>query len=293
MTRAELDQLRREQWRVNGAPVVTFEDTRGLVDSVGLCLMFPQKPPVLLPTLIGAVAGTDQNLPSPKQAFADPRTQQAAGLMHRLVRERAAFVSNLFPDNPLLLSPAVFPYFYALLAERGGGREENSQLARLAWAAFERRGPLTVEQLREQLGAEISIAAIERALGELWMRMRIMPVDRNGSVQWDSLQRWAPQTIKHAAHVSVAAALSALISQYVLAAVAADPQEIADFFSHLSPRSKVNESVNALLAAREFTLVNVGQRAMVQVAPVRAPQQRPPARPRPPRHSRQEKHRPQ
>jgi hypothetical protein len=51
--------------------------------------------------------------------------------------------------------------------------------------------------------------------------------------------------------------------------VAADPKEVEDFFSSLVPRSKVKESVNALLASREVSFVNVGHRALLQVTPAR------------------------
>jgi hypothetical protein len=44
------------------------------------------------------------------------------------------------------------------------------------------------------------------------------------------------------------------------------------------PRSRVKEAVKVLLAAREFTLVHVGHRALVQVAPPRA-EPRPSRRP--------------
>jgi hypothetical protein len=41
---------------------------------------------------------------------------------------------------------------------------------------------------------------------------------------------------------------------------------VEEFFGHMAPKSRVKESINALLAARELSFVNVGKKSMVQVA---------------------------
>jgi hypothetical protein len=61
-------------------------------------------------------------------------------------------------------------------------------------------------------------------------------------------------------------ALSALISKYLDSVIAAEQSEVEDFFSNLVARSKVNEAVKALLAAREFSYVHVGGKPMLQIA---------------------------
>ena len=280
MTEQELGKLRRDKWRTNGMPVSTFEDAHAFVDSVGICLMYPLKPPVLLPSFVAATIGDDRALPTAKQAFADDRAQHATDFIHRLVADHKAFESNVFAENSLLLSPTVFPYFYVLAAERstGASREPLSQLASLAWKEME-GAPQTRQSLREKLGAELSIAAIERALGELWMRLRILPIERDGEQVWDTTERWAPDVVKESMRVPVAVALSALISQYLEAVVAADSREVEDFFSYFAPRSKVKEAVNALLAAREFVFINVGHRSLLQMSPTAPSAPREPRRP--------------
>src|SRR5581483_7690302 len=111
MTDQELDQLRREKWHVNGNPVRTLDDARAFIDSVGFCLMYPLKQPILLPTFLGAWAGSDEKLPTQQHAFADPRAQEATELMVRLLRERAAFEANVFEENnAFLVASSVFPY---------------------------------------------------------------------------------------------------------------------------------------------------------------------------------------
>src|SRR5579862_9804373 len=119
MTDPELQQLRRERWRLDGKPIRTIEQARTFLEDVGFCLMFPQRPPLLVPTFIGAFVGSGDRLPGWQHAFADPRAAEATELMVRLLRERTAFEANPFDENNgLLVSASAFPYFYALVGER-------------------------------------------------------------------------------------------------------------------------------------------------------------------------------
>src|SRR5215469_7477984 len=123
MSPDELMQLRREKWHLNGNAVRTLEDARGFIESVGFCLMFPIEFPVLVPTLIGAWTGSDEQLPTQKLAYKDPRTRDATALTVRLLRDKSAYEANLFDENnALLLAASVFPYFYALVGERNPRR---------------------------------------------------------------------------------------------------------------------------------------------------------------------------
>jgi hypothetical protein len=218
-------------------------------------------------------------LPTWKEAFADPRAQEATELMIRLLRERAAFEANLFGETSFLVSASVFPYFYALAGDRNprqtpkpGVHSEYSPLARDAFEVVRRQGPVSRQRLQAALGGDVSNAALDRALHELWSKLRITRVDykpREGAY-WEALYRWAPEPVREGVNMSVAEALSALVSQYLDAMVAAEPAEVEEFFSHLGvPRSKVREAVNALLGAREFAFVHLGKRTLIQLAPPR------------------------
>jgi len=278
MTDQELDQLRREKWHVNGNPVRTLDDARAFIDSVGFCLMYPLKQPILLPTFLGAWAGSDEKLPTQQHAFADPRAQEATELMVRLLRERAAFEANVFEENnAFLVASSVFPYFYALVGDRNpkqspkpGSRSEYSQLALDAFEVIRRDGPVSKPQLREKLGGELSLAALDRALNELWSKLRITRVDYKPGegAFWDVLYRWAPDAVKEGAGLSVGEALSALISKYLDCVIAADSQDVEAFFGNFVPRSRVRETVKALVAARELSFVHVGNRSLLQVTPL-------------------------
>ncbi len=280
MTEPELQQLRREKWRLDAKPIRTLDDSRSFLESVGFCMMYPLKQPVLAPTFIGAWAGAEEKLPTWQHAFADPRAQQASELMVRMLRERDAYEANTFDENNnFLVAASIFPYFYALVGERNpkqapqsGPRSEYSNLACDAFEVVSREGPVSKQKMRESLGGSVSIAALDHALGELWSRLRITRVDYNptdGSF-WDVLYRWSPDAVRDGMNLSVGEALSALVSKYLGCVIAADQQELENFFGNFVPRSRVKESVNALSAAREVEYIRVGNRSLIQMTPAKA-----------------------
>lgn len=272
--------MRRQKWRLDGRPIRTIEQARAFVEDAGLCFMYPQRPALLAPTFIGAFAGSDDRLPDWQHAFADPRAAEATELMVRLLRERAAFEANLFEENNgFLLAASLFPYFYALRGERNpklppnpGTRSPYSQLACDAFAVIEKDGPISKQKLLAQLAGGVSLPALDKALSELWSKLRITRVDyraSEGSV-WDLLYRWAPDAVKEGVALSIAEALSALISKYLDCVIAVEQSELESFLGNFVPRSKVKESVNALLAAREIAFVHVGAKTMLQITPAKA-----------------------
>jgi hypothetical protein len=279
MTDLELQQLRREKWRLDGKAIRTIEQARAFLEEVGFCMMYPQRPALLVPTFIGAFVGSDERLPAWQHAFADPRAAEATELMVRLLRERSAFEANLFEENNgFLVADSVFPFFYALAGERNpkqapkaGTRSPYSQLACDAFAVIQQNGAISKQKLLEKLGGGTSIPALDKALAELWSKLRITRVDYSaseGSV-WDLLHRWAPEAVKEGMVLSVQEALSALLSKYLDCVIAVEQAELEVFFGNFVARSKVKESVNALLAARELSFVHVGGKSMLQITPVK------------------------
>lgn len=279
MTESELQQARLAKWHLDGKPVRTLEDARGFVESVGFCLLYPLRSPVLVPTFVGAWVGAEDRLPTQQHSFSDPRARDAQELMVRLLRDRSAFEANLFEEsNAFLLSASTFPYFYALVGERNpkqspkpGSRSEYSQLACDALEIIRREGPVAKQRLIEKLGGSISTAALDRALAELWSKLRITRVDYKPEegASWDVLYRWAPDAVREGISLSVPEALSALVSKYLDCVVAADEAELEIFFGNFVPRSRVKEAVKALQAARELSFVHIGSRSLIQIAPPR------------------------
>ena len=277
MTSEELIQLRRDKWRLNGDAVRTLEDARSFIEAVGFCLMLPLPAPktLLAPTFVGACLGSDERLPTQRNALTDPRARDATELMVRLLRDKSAYEANLGDENnALLISASAFPYFYTLAGERNpkqapkpGPRSAYSELACDTYQIIQRKGPISKSKLLEDIGKGISVPALDKSLAELWSRLRITRVDyheREGA-SWDVLQRWAPEAVSEGINCSVNTALSALLSKYLDCVIAADLPELEAFFGNFVARSKVREAVNALLAAREFSFTPVGHKSLIQV----------------------------
>jgi len=274
MTSDELIQLRREKWRLNGVLIRTLEDARSFIESAGFCLTYPSRPPLLLPTFIGAWYGSDERLPR-HRAFLDPEARDATDLMIRLLRDKAAYEANLGDENnALLISASVFPYFYTLVGERNpkqppqpGPRSPYSELACDTYHIIHRKGPISKAKLLEEVGKGVSVPALDKSLAELWSKLRITRVDYDESegASWDVLQRWSPEAVSEGINYSVGEALSALVSKYLECVVAADQQELDSFLGKFVPRSRVRDSVNALMSARELNFVHVGNRSLIQV----------------------------
>jgi hypothetical protein len=277
MTDPELLQARMQKWRLDGQPVRTLDEARAFLESVGFCLMYPMRPTILVPTFMGAWVGADDKLPTRQHAYNDPRAREATELMVRALRDQAAYEAPLIDENnAFLLAASVFPYFYALVGERNpkhapatGPRSPYSPLACDAFEIIRRRGPISKLKLGEMLGGSVSNAGLDRALSELWAKLRITRVDytaAEGSV-WDELSRWAPDGVREGVGISVPEALSALVSKYLDCVVAVDEGEVENFLANFVPRTRVKESIHALLAAREVSFVHVGSKSLLQVTP--------------------------
>ena len=274
MTELELQHLRREKWHLEGEPVRTLEQARDFVDSVGLSLVYPVRPALVVPTLMGAWVGSDKNLPTRQKAFSNPHAQEVEALASRLVQSKSVYEAQL-QDETLLLSPSVFPFFYALASDRkpkqpirSRTRGKASPLTEHLFCKLEERGPLSRHQLQEQLGGALSEAALDRALHELRTALKITRTgnDSKAGDTWDVYYRWAPDAVNEGVRLSDAEALSALISKYLDSVVAATQEEIETVFSAVTSRTRVAEVTRALLAAREFEYTPSESRTLITVA---------------------------
>ena len=284
MTVLELQHLRREKWRLDGEPIRTLEEARDFVHSVGMCLIYPVRQSMLLPTLMGATFGNDQKLPTGRQvAFNDPQAGRAEEFLRQLLRNKCAFEARIHGET-LLLSSAAFPYYYALASDRKPKqpirsriRGQASPLTEHVFSKLDANGPLSRAQLQEQLGGALSEAALDRALQELAAALKITRVDHDPAAgdRWDVYYRWAADAVNEGVRISDAEALSALISKYLDCTVAATQEEIESFFSAFTSRARVAEIVKALLAAREFSYTPSESRTLITVAHSRSEMPRP------------------
>ena len=279
MTDSDLQLARQQKWHLDGQTVRTAEQGAAFLESVGFCLLYPMRPPVPVPTFIGAWVGADENLPTYQHAYADARATDASELMVRLLRQRVAYEANLFAENnAFLVAASAFPFFYALVGERnpkqapqGGPRSEYTQLACDAYALIDSDGPISKPKLAQTLEGGISPAALDNTLQQLWSRLRITRVDYKAGEgsYWDVLYRWAPEAVQEGMGLSIGESLSALVSKYLDCVVAAEQDDVETFFSHFVSRSRVREALHALIAARELSFAHVGNRSLLQITPAR------------------------
>src|SRR3954471_19234854 len=201
----DIKKQRAQLWHTaeTTQPLRTLDDARLFLNTVGFCLAYPVHPALLAPTFIGAHVGSEEKLPTAKQAFADANARIATELIVRMLGEKSAFEVAFGEDGSLLVSAAEFPYFYALVGDRNpkaapnpGTRGENA-LTTHAFEIIHEHGPINETDLRQRLGKEISQNAIEKVLHTLWSKLRITRVDRGlesgepVEPVWDVMYRWA------------------------------------------------------------------------------------------------------
>ena len=269
MTQDDLDKSRLQIWRQDGSRVLTAEDARLWLDEIGFCSLLPTGKP--LASLAQATAGSAEKTPS------NEAVEAARQLTARLIEDHAA-AALLWEENSTLsgeqfdavVSAEVLPYLYALRGDREVKRApQGSPLMQRVWEALQ-DGPKTVGELVRDVGHELTEPAILRALHELWVKLRVVPLletsPSQAGAQWDLTQRYWPDAVKQGASMSQALALSALVSLYLHGAVAATVEEIEDVLGPLASRSRVREVVQGLGASRQLKMLGVGRSSAYALA---------------------------
>jgi hypothetical protein len=107
-------------------------------------------------------------------------------------------------------------------------------------------------------------------LNELWAILKITRVDyrKEEGAFWDVLYRWAPEAVSQSLGIAAPGGLTALLSKYLEAVIAADQEDIERFFSTLAPRQKIREAIHALQAARELSFLSVGTKTLIRMTPL-------------------------
>ena len=281
-TAAQLADTRLKQWHQQGEALLTIENLRAWINAAGLVLFVP-RPQIAspAPSLVEAVLGAPTPNPTLEQI------SEARGLLARLVAEGLAVPLNLLGpgagtvhagapgDTPdFVASTAVFSYVFTLRGDKAwkqppvtSGALKVSNLAHAIHEALSQRGPLTAYDLTTEVGKEVTEAAVLRALAELWMHLRVLPLaqpDGHAAVWELSSARFTKQ-MKAGANAGQPSALSALVSLYLGQTVVASEDEIESFLSPLAPRSRIRDVIHALLSARQLDAVAVEGRTMLHV----------------------------
>lgn len=269
MNQQQLQIARTALWRQNATPLETYDDSASWLEETGFCLFLPRHAqfPAPAPSLVEACMGTASATPAPAAI------SKAMELTTRLVEAGQAIPLNLlgtFSEQPdFLITPEVLPWVAAVRGDRHwktapGGR--TAPIVLRTWEALEQRGGQTATDLRQALGREVTEAVVLRALIELWMTVRAMPVYVAGkATRWHLLkERYAAQ-LTAGANTAQATALSALISLYLRSAVAATAEEVEVSLSPLTARSRIREVLHGMTAARQLGTMSVASHTLLFV----------------------------
>ena len=115
-------------------------------------------------------------------------------------------------------------------------------------------GSRTAAEARENLGRELTEAAVLRGLCELWQGLRISPVfaEAGQPTRWELLRVHHRKALETGSTTSQVTALSLLVSMYLQSVYAASSEEIEVFLSPVTSRSRVREAVRGLSATRQI-----------------------------------------
>ncbi len=277
---ARLQDARLKQWHQQGEALLTIENARSFLNATGLVLFAP-RPQIAAPapSFVEAVLGA----PNPTPTLAE--TTQARELLARLIAEGLAVPLNLLGigsvigqagDAPdFIVSAQIFSYVFTLRGDKAwkqppqaAGPTKVSHLAIATYEALAKRGSLSSYDLATELGKEVTEGAVLRALGELWMHLRVLPmlqVDGRATL-WELAGTRLTKQIKAGANAGLPTALSTLISLYLGQAIVAGEDEIESFLSPLAARSRVRDVLHALLSARELDTVAIEGKTVLHVA---------------------------
>jgi 23S rRNA pseudouridine2605 synthase len=274
LTSEQLIQARAERMRQNGLGTLSLDEARTWIEETGLCLFLPKRQfsSSVAPSFVEAVAGRPETTPDQKIIAL------AEDLLVRLENEGVAVRLNLQgqpgeqPD--FVVAAWVLPYVYALRGDRDWrrspqltGSRQVSQLAVHVYKQLE-GAELTVSQLKQALGREVSEAAVVRAITELWQQLRIIPViaARGQAAKWQLLRTRFQRAIAEGASTSQVTAISVLASIYLQAVIAGSMEDVELFLAPLTARSKIREVIRGLVATRQVHTISLGHAPHFYVA---------------------------
>lgn len=283
MTSEQLQNARAERWRQVSNPVLTADDARAWLNDIGFCLFLPRRAHASglafapAPSFVEAVAGLPSEVPS-REAI-----ENATALLHGLTADGAVVPLNLFgaasafgaagggaSDQPdFVVTREALPYVFSLIGGRNwksGPGAKASPLVLEIWKQLDGEGAQTATEIQAALGREVTEGAVLRGLMELWNGLRAIPVYDGETTRWELTQARFAAEMTASQKVAQTTALSALVSLYLDAVVAASSEEIETFLSPLTARSRVREVVNGLQATRQLGLISVAAQPLLHVA---------------------------
>ena len=263
LTAATVAALRDHHYRRTPARRVhTRDEAVAFIGDVGFAFFWPIKG-VECPNLFHAIAGRMRDVPN---EHGDPDGSKCWAWKDELLGARTWFYAKLLRRRATLISMDLLPAFYALspnygdyttdyLEEYADG--EMTAEAKNVYEALLHEGALDTLRLRRaaSLSAQSAKARFERALVELQVGLKVLPVGVVAAGAWDYafvydlVARHLPDLPAQARPIARAEACHTLIRRYVDNAVAVSRRQIAQVFHVLkwTPR----ELDRALAALQE------------------------------------------
>jgi hypothetical protein len=220
----------------------TVEEARSFVEEVGFCHFWPIKD-VEMPNLFHAIAGRVRPVPMKHN---DPDMTKCWGWKDRSLGQRWWYYGKMLRRKATLISLQMLPYFYAC-SENFGDLDDYLEEyragtltveARQIYEALLEHGPLNTVRLRREarMSAESAKARFERALTELQVGLKVLPVGVAEAGAWryafvyDIVQRHFPDLPEKARQIKRSKARRALVLRYIDNVVAADRAMIRRVF---------------------------------------------------------------
>jgi hypothetical protein len=235
-------------------------DALGFINEVGVCFLFSAEGSEM-PTLYEAIVG-DQ---SAWTTAHDYETGLAWRWKDSLPIDRKCFYGKLLRGKPVLVSLAMFPYFYAVSGNYGDLDQyledysdgKISLAAKQIYEALLFHGALPTSVLRRQanLPGKQNARDFERGLAELQMGMKITKTGISDANRWrycyiyDLLPRWLPDLVEMAVAMKSRDAYPVILRQHLRNVIVATPADIARLFGWT--QDVVDRAVSALVAAGE------------------------------------------
>lgn len=221
----------------------TVEEARAFVDSVGFCHFWPIKG-IEMPNLFHAIAGRVRPVPDEHD---DPDISKCWGWKDDALDKRWWYYGKLLGRRATLVSLEMLPVFYACSENYGDLLDYLEEYragtltaeAKSIYEALLEHGPLDTVHLRRQarMSAESAKAAFERAMVELQVGLKVLPIGVAEVGAWryafiyEIVQRHFPDLPEQARAIQRSQARRMLVQRYLENVVVAERSMIARVFS--------------------------------------------------------------
>ncbi len=231
--------------------LATREEAEAWLNGVGLCLFQP-KQGIELPSLYGAVAGSDG--PAPRWGSHSRYYGRAWDWKDYLLCSRRIIYGKVLGDYRMFVSLECFPYLFALSDLNYGGDEDDylelyadgklSVTGRDIYHVILENGPTSTTILRRKLGLQggADSRRFERGLTELQQGLLISTIDIARDNRWkytfayDTTLRQFPRQVAQARDLSRREATEWILQKYLQLVGCASLARVASLFG-LGPGS--------------------------------------------------------